>query len=109
GGGSTWESGVVAALEPGEHGVTIARRCVDVVDLLAVAAAGAGSAALLASSLRRLDADVVDRLIAAAVAPVGVVARADADAEDRMRALGIHHLVPEDADPSVIAGVLIEA
>lgn len=109
GGGATWESGVVAALEPGEHGVTIARRCVDVVDLLAVAAAGAGSAALLASSLRRLDADVVDRLIAAAVVPVGVVARADAEAEDRMRALGIRHLVPEDADPSVIAGVLIEA
>jgi Flp pilus assembly CpaE family ATPase len=109
GGGAAWEARVVAALEPGEHGVVIGRRCVVVVDLLAAAGAGLGKAALVAGSLRRLDADVVDRLVAASVAPVGVVARGDTEAEDRLRALGIDHLVPDDADPAVIASVLTEA
>lgn len=108
-GGASWETDLVSALEGGDFGVTVARRCVDVVELLSVAAAGQGRAALVAASLRRLDADAVDRLVAAEVAPVGVVARGDTVAEDRLRALGIEHLVPEDADPSVVAAVLLEA
>ncbi|MGI8761935.1 MAG: AAA family ATPase [Jatrophihabitantaceae bacterium] len=107
--GAAWEAGLVAALDRGEFGVAIARRCVDVVDLLAVAAAGQGRAALVAGSLRRLDADAVDRLLAAQVVPVGVVSRGDAAAEERLRAMGIAHLVPEDADPAVVASVLTQA
>jgi Flp pilus assembly CpaE family ATPase len=38
-----------------------------------------------------------------------VVSRGDSAAEDRLRALGIEHLVPADADPSVVASVLVEA
>jgi Flp pilus assembly CpaE family ATPase len=110
-GGAAWEADVVAALERGAAGsaVSVARRCVDVVDLLAVAASGQGRAALVAASLRRLDADAVDRLRAAEVVPVGVVPRGDTAAEDRMRALGIEYLVPDDADPGVVAAVLVEA
>jgi Flp pilus assembly CpaE family ATPase len=108
-GGAAWETDLVSALEGGDFGVIIARRCVDVVELLSVAAAGQGRAALVSASLRHLDADAVDRLIAAEVAPVGVVPRGDTDAEDRLRALGIAHLVPADADPSVVASVLVEA
>jgi Flp pilus assembly CpaE family ATPase len=108
-GGADWETSLVAALDGGEFGVSVARRCVDVVELLAVAATGQARAALVAASLRHLDADAVDRLIAAEVAPVGVVTRGDAATEERLRALGIAHLVPSDAEPAVVASVLLEA
>ncbi len=108
-GGAGWEAALLAGLERGSSGITIARRCVDVVDLLAVAASGQGRAALVAASLRRLDADAVDRLVAAEVVPVGVVPRGDTATEDRLHALGIEHLVPDDAAPEVVAAVLIEA
>ncbi len=108
-GGADWEAELVASLAQVSSLVTIARRCVDVVDLLAVAASGQGRVALIASSLRRLDADSVDRLLAAAVVPVGVVPRGDVAAEERLRALGIEHLVPDDADPAVVASVLVDA
>jgi Flp pilus assembly CpaE family ATPase len=107
--GAAWEAALVTALDRGSYGVTIARRCVDVVELLAVAAAGQGRAALVASGLRRLDADAIDRLVAAEVAPVGVVTRGDTAAEERFRAAGVEHLVPDDADPQVIAAVITEA
>ncbi|MBE7187832.1 hypothetical protein [Jatrophihabitans endophyticus] len=107
--GAAWEARLVTGLERGAAGVEIVRRCVDVVDLLAVAASGQGRAALVAGSLRRLDVDAVDRLRAAAVVPVGVVARGDTDAEERLRSIGITVVLPDDADPTVAASVLTEA
>ncbi|GAB2487931.1 AAA family ATPase [Jatrophihabitans fulvus] len=106
--GAAWEERLVRELGPGAP-IDVVRRCVDVVDLLAVAASGQGRAALVAAGLPRLDADAVDRLLAAEVVPVAVVPRADHEVEDRMRALGIVHVVPDDADPSVVATVLAEA
>ena len=108
-GGAEWETGLVAALEGGQLGVAVSRRCVDVVELLAVAATGQGRAALVSAELRHLDADAVDRLSASGVIPVGVVARGDVAAEERLRALGIADLVPDDAEPSIVASVLLEA
>lgn len=108
-GGAGWETRVLAAFDQPSSQLTVARRCVDVVDLLAVAATGQGRVALVAAGLRRLDADAVDRLLAAEVTPVAVVPRQDEACENRMRALGIEHLVPEDADVSVVAAVVVEA
>lgn len=108
GAGARWEADLVAALGSSPT-VTVARRCVDVVDLLAAAAAGLGRVALVAADLRRLDADAVDRLVAAEVTPVGMVRRGDEQAQDRLHALGIEYLVPDDADATVVAGVLAEA
>jgi MinD-like ATPase involved in chromosome partitioning or flagellar assembly len=107
--GAPWEARLVVDLDRGEHPVTVVRRCVDVVDLLAVALSGQARAALVAASLRRLDADAVDRLIAAGVAPVAVVRRGDSVAEDRVRALGIAYVVPDDADAAVVATVIGDA
>lgn len=107
--GAAWEAALVVALERGDHGVAVVRRCVDVVDLLAVAAAGQARAALVAAGLRRLDADAVDRLLASGVVPVGVVPRGDGVSDDRMRVMGIEHLVPDDAEPAVMASVIAEA
>ncbi len=107
--GAAWEAGLVVSLERGDHGVTVVRRCVDVVDLVAVAAAGQARAALVAAGLRRLDADAIDRLSASGVVPVGVVTRGDTAAEDRLHAIGIAHVVPADTDAAVVASVIAEA
>ena len=108
-GGAEWESALVSAFGSAGHEIRIVRRCVDVVELLAVATAGQGRVALIDAGLRRLDADAVDRLLAVDVVPVGVVRRGDAAAEDRVRAMGIAHVVPDDADPGVVASVLAVA
>jgi MinD-like ATPase involved in chromosome partitioning or flagellar assembly len=120
--GAEWEERLVRELDRGPHGVEIVRRCVDVVDLLAVAAAGQAQAALLAAGLRRLDTDAVDRLLACGVVPVGVVPRGDAgagdagagdaatdDAHAALRAAGIDFVVAADATAEVVASVVAQA
>ena len=47
--GAPWEERLVTAFESGRHPVEIVRRCVDVVDVLAIAASGQGRVALIAS------------------------------------------------------------
>jgi Flp pilus assembly CpaE family ATPase len=107
--GAAWESALVGALDRADHGVTVVRRCVDVSELLAAAATGTGQAALLSAELRRLDVDAVARLDAAGVAVVGLVEPGDERAADRLRQLGVHRVLPADAEPEVIAQALREA
>jgi Flp pilus assembly CpaE family ATPase len=107
--GAAWESALVGALDRSDHGVTVVRRCVDVSELLAAAATGTGQAALLSAELRRLDGDAVARLTAAGVAVVGLVEPGDERAADRLRQLGVVHVLPADADAEVIAQALREA
>jgi MinD-like ATPase involved in chromosome partitioning or flagellar assembly len=107
--GAAWESELVGALDRADHGVTVVRRCVDVSELLAVAATGTGQAALLSAELRRLDGDAVARLEAAGVAVVGLVEPGDDRAADRLRQLGVKRVLPADAEPEAIAAALREA
>jgi MinD-like ATPase involved in chromosome partitioning or flagellar assembly len=107
--GAGWEAAFVVGFEGMESSVTVVRRCVDVVDLLSIAASGQARAALVAESLRKLDADAVDRLLASGVVAVGVVGRGDTEAEDRLRALGIVHVVAHDTKPAILASVLEQA
>jgi Mrp family chromosome partitioning ATPase len=107
--GAAWESELVGALDRADHGVTVVRRCVDVSELLAVAATGTGQAALLSAELRRLDGDAVARLEAAGVAVVGLVEPGDERAVDRLRQLGVRRVLPADASPDAIAQALREA
>lgn len=107
--GASWEARLVTAFDRGAEPVQIVRRCVDVVDLLAVAASGQGRAALVTAGLRRLDVDAVERLRAAGVAVVGVAARGDDAAQELLRSVGIVHVVPDDAEPGVVAAVLAQA
>ena len=107
--GAAWESDLVGALDRADHGVTVVRRCVDVSELLAVAATGTGQAALLSAELRRLDSDAVARLEAAGVAVVGLVEPGDERAADRLRQLGVRRVLPADAEPDAIAQALREA
>jgi MinD-like ATPase involved in chromosome partitioning or flagellar assembly len=107
--GAAWESELVGALDRADHGVTVVRRCVDVSELLAVAATGTGQAALLSAELRRLDGDAIARLEAVGVAVVGLVEPGDDPAADRLRNLGVRWVLPADAEPGEIARALREA
>jgi MinD-like ATPase involved in chromosome partitioning or flagellar assembly len=107
--GAAWESELVGALDRADHGVTVVRRCVDVSELLAAAATGIGQAALLSAELRRLDGDAVARLDAAGVAVVGLVEPGDDQAAERLRQLGVRHVLSADAEPEEIAQALREA
>ncbi|MFD2090406.1 AAA family ATPase [Blastococcus deserti] len=107
--GAAWESELVGALDRADHGVSVVRRCVDVSELLAVAATGTGQAALLSAELRRLDGDAVARLEAAGVAVVGLVDPGDERAADRLRQIGVRRVLPADAEPDAIAAALREA
>ena len=106
---SRWESGLVQAFESGEHGVTVVRRCVDLADLLATAAAGTARAVLLSSDLRRLDRDALARLAVAGVAVVGLVYGDDEQAERRLRQLGVLHVLRADAPAEEIGAAVVEA
>ncbi|HEV7194199.1 MAG TPA: hypothetical protein VGN35_13450 [Jatrophihabitantaceae bacterium] len=107
--GATWEAELVASLGHGAHPISVSRRCVDVVDLLAVAATGQGQAALVAADLRRFDSDAVDRLWAAEVVPVAVVDRDDVVTTSHVRASGVGYTVPSDAPPEVFSSVVVAA
>jgi MinD-like ATPase involved in chromosome partitioning or flagellar assembly len=103
-----WEAQLVAALERGDLGVSVVRRCVDLADLLATAATGQARAVLLSADLRRLDRDALSRLAGAGVAVVGLVAPGDEDAERRLRQLGVLHVLPSDATPEAVSAAVME-
>jgi Mrp family chromosome partitioning ATPase len=72
------------------RGLTVVRRCVDAVDLLAAAAADPSTVVLVSAALPRLSADVIGRL----GGPARVVGLAEAaDDEQRLRVLGVRTLV----------------
>jgi Flp pilus assembly CpaE family ATPase len=104
--GASWESQLVAALEKGAGGVQVVRRCVDLADLLAAAAAGHGQAVVVSADLRRLDREAVGRLATSGVATVGVVPAGDEDSERRLRQLGIDHVVTAAAGAAEIAAAV---
>jgi len=106
---AVWEAALVAALERGELGVAVVRRCVDLADLLATASTGQARAALLSADLRRLDRDALGRLALAGVAVVGLVPPDDEDAERRLRQLGVSFVLPSDSTPEQLAAAVLQA
>lgn len=104
--GAGWESQLVTAIERAPGGLYVARRCVDVADLLATAAAGHGRVVLLSADLRRLDREVLSRLRQEGVAVVGVVSPGSGGAVDRLRHLGVTDVVAADIEPDDLAEVL---
>ena len=106
---AVWEAQLVAALERGDLGVAVVRRCVDLADLLATASTGSAQAALLSADLRRLDRDALGRLSVAGVAVVGLVPRGDEDAERRLRQLGVLHVLPSDSTPEELSAAVLQA
>jgi Flp pilus assembly CpaE family ATPase len=106
---AVWEADLVAALERGDLGVGVVRRCVDLADLLATATTGQARAAVLSADLRRLDRDALTRLAVAGVAVIGLVPPGDEDAERRLRQLGVGTVLPSDSPPDVLSAAVLEA
>ena len=104
-----WESPLVSALERGELGIAVVRRCVDLADLLATAATGQARAAVLSADLRRLDRDALTRLAAARVAVVGLVEPGDEQAERRLRQLGVLSVLSADTPPELVSAAVLDA
>jgi Flp pilus assembly CpaE family ATPase len=103
------EAALVAAFDRPALGVTVVRRCVDVADLLAAAAAGTARAAVVSSDLRRLDRDVLARLSAAGVAVLALSPAGDEGAERWLRQLGVRHVLPASAAPTEVARLVVAA
>jgi len=104
-----WEAPVVGALERSRSGVAVVRRCVDLADLLAAAAAGQARAVLLSADLRRLDAEALSRLEIAGLAVVGMAPADDVGQAARLRALGVAHVVAADAPAHEIVDAVVTA
>lgn len=106
---SRYEAGLIAAFERSDLGVAVVRRCVDLPDLLAAAAAGTARAVILSADLRRLDRDALTRLAVAGLAVVGLFPPGDDDAERRLRQLGLLRVLPADAPPAAMSQAVLEA
>ncbi|HEX6196049.1 MAG TPA: hypothetical protein VFZ37_09065 [Jiangellaceae bacterium] len=104
-----WEARLVGGLEQAGGGIRVARRCVDLADLLAAASAGHGRAAIVSAGLRGLDRDALGQLLTSGVAPVGVVGPGDEDGERRLRQLGIDRVVVATSDLAEVATSVIDA
>lgn len=85
--------------------ISIARRCVDAVDLLGAAASGSARVAFVSAGLPRLARDAVSRLAAAQVRVIGLAVEGDEVGSRKLKALDIPvvSLPIEDLDLSVAA------
>ncbi|RZS90123.1 Flp pilus assembly CpaE family ATPase [Motilibacter rhizosphaerae] len=95
--GAPFEGELVGRIEHGGGALRVVRRCVELADLLAAAAAGSGEVALVGADLRRLDRDAVARLHASGVAVLGVAAATDDHGRERLRAAGVAPVLAADA------------
>jgi MinD-like ATPase involved in chromosome partitioning or flagellar assembly len=86
-GGAAWEEAAIREVESSSV-LRLARRCVDVADLLAIAHTGRAAAAIVSVELTGLDVDAVARLEAAGVQVAAVQPPAG-----RGEALGIHRVL----------------
>ncbi len=96
------ETGLVTALEDAPD-VTVVRRCADLPDVLAAAAAGMAAVAVVSPDLRSLDRDALRHLAGHGVRVAGYVDRADDAGERRLRQLGVATLVGPDTRPDELA------
>jgi MinD-like ATPase involved in chromosome partitioning or flagellar assembly len=96
-----WEGQLVTVLERGTD-LDVARRCADLADLLAAAAAGLAAVAMVSADLRSLDRAALAHLRDCGVAVVGVYPPGDEAAERHLRQLGIDAVVAADADGALL-------
>ncbi|QJW36147.1 AAA family ATPase [Cellulosimicrobium protaetiae] len=93
------EADVVTTL--GASGLQVTRRCADVVELLAAAAAGAGRVAVVSCDLPALDRQVVADLHAHGVRIVALAPPGTWE-EGRLRAFGVDAVVDVDPAPDIL-------
>lgn len=87
----------------------VVRRCADLPELLAVAAAGQADVAVVSVDLPGLDLTSIRDLRVNDVAVLGVARRDDEPAERLLRQLGLTVVVTADANPAQIEGAVESA
>jgi len=107
--GPAWRSRVQEAVGLPRGGLSLARECDDLADLLASAATGLATCALLSADLQGLDREAVLRLAASGVATVALVPPGDERAERWLRQLGLRHVVPADSHARDLAAAVRQA
>jgi MinD-like ATPase involved in chromosome partitioning or flagellar assembly len=96
-----WEGRLVTVLERATD-LDVTRRCADLPELLAAAAAGLAAVALVSADLRSLDRAALAHLRDSGVAVVGVYPPGDEAAERHLRQLGVEAVVAADADGTLL-------
>ncbi|HEX2704881.1 MAG TPA: hypothetical protein VHM65_03920, partial [Candidatus Lustribacter sp.] len=104
--GLRWESQVATVLERSRE-VTIARRCADLADLLATAAAGLGSVALVSDDLRGLDLSTVEYLRSCGLRVVGLTCTGEEAAERLLRQIGVLVVLPVSSGLTALEAALL--
>jgi MinD-like ATPase involved in chromosome partitioning or flagellar assembly len=104
-----WEASLASGLGAVDSGVDVVRRCADLGELLSVAAAGLGRAALVSADLPRLDRAAVSELLRARIAVVGLVQPGDDDGSLRLIRLGVTQVLAADAPPAQVATAILAA
>ncbi len=100
-----WEPELVARLTRSDAPVSVARRCVDAVDLIGAASAGSAKVAILGAGLPRLGRDTLARLASSQVRAVGLAVEGDDRGARALRALDLPVVVvsADDLDSTVTA------
>lgn len=106
-GSAPFEAAALAAV--GQTRTHVVRRCVDIADLLATAASGQGSVALVSTHLVGLDRQAVDAMHSAGVVPVGLVAHASEVGIDGLHRIGIKVFVAADRDAEALEATIAVA
>lgn len=106
--GASWEARALQQLSAGAPGIVVLKRCVDLNDLLASAATGEAHVCLVAYGLPGLDADSVDHLRRSGLSVLVVAEPAELDmgGADRVRRLGIDHVVESGSIEALNAEVV---
>lgn len=101
------ETDLVAHLTRPGSPLSVARRCVDAVDLLGAAAAGTASVAVVGAGLPRLTRDTVARMAAGHVRVIGVALMGDQVGARRLEALDIPVVAIPGDDMEAAVGALV--
>ncbi len=104
----SWEPSLVASLG-GQQLVEVVRRCADLAELLAAAAAGQAQVAVLSADLPQLDGEALDRLRLGGCAVVAVADPADPGAGVRLARLGIEQVLASDSPGSAVIEAVLAA
>jgi len=107
--GPGWRARVREAVVLPQGGVTLARECDDLADLLAAAATGLARCVIVSADLPGLDRESVLRLAASGVGTVALVAAGDESSERRLRQLGLRHVLAADSHARDVAAAVRQA
>jgi len=105
----TAESILVQAMEGSGGRLSVTRRCADLTELLAAAAAGLGTLAVVSVDLDRLDRESVEVLHRAGVRVVGVADPARPWLAERLTSFGADLVVDAPGDEAGASGVVRDA